>query len=119
MVHLLKVTMGWPIPGFGDWCMFMLTLSLSTMLDVVVVDEEAIEERILFDTLILLWTDSSMYPSATVEDFHPPWRFKAKMSPPASTSRVAEVLRKQCSVYNCGLERFKNIAISLHISQTY
>ena len=48
--------------------------------------------------LTLFWTESSMYDSATLVDFHPPCLFIAAKSAPESDKIVADDLRKQCPV---------------------
>ena len=55
--------------------------------------------------------ESSMYPSATLEDFHPPCRFNDKRSMPFSAKIVAEVRRNECPVYWSGFFNPRNFAI--------
>lgn len=64
----------------------------------------------------LLLMESSTYPIATLSDFHPPWRFKVRMSAPESANIVADVRRNECPVYRCESSRPKYSAISFGIA---
>lgn len=59
--------------------------------------------RMLSAILFLLLMEFSTYPSVTVADFRfildPPRRFKTSTDAPESASNEADVLRKQCPVY--------------------
>lgn len=67
--------------------------------------------KIFAAIFFLFSTELSTYPSATVVDFHPPWRFRVEMSAPESANKDADDLRRQCPVYRCGLSSFRYEAI--------
>lgn len=67
-----------------------------------------------FIDLVIMWLilrlfpiESSIYPSATASDRHPPCLFIVVMLAPESARSVADVLRKVCPVYESASSNFK------------
>lgn len=58
--------------------------------------KQLLEQTAFWSPGFFLVIESSMYPSATLEDFQPPRRFNVSKSPPPSTSMEADFRRRAC-----------------------
>lgn len=98
-------------------CGIALPEAVTDFNEILVVDVPGsfCRENILFAIFFLFSKESSIYPSATVEDFQPPCRLIVEKSAPASAKNVAEFRLKQCPVYSEASGSFRYSAINLGI----